>query len=427
MLGTRRMLRLGRIVRTAGEVRQTSGAAPGLRARDLTDPTTALHQRYHDGTLQYTMDNMEWVEQKGFSKDDHLSDEQKGSLRAQARVRLERWPRLLEEDMQRVQHCERQSFCPWPGGFALGDPGENVFVISLARRPEKRQRVLQQLEENQLNATLVNAIDGDGILYQQDVEALGARILPGYDAGFSNHNMPYTTGEVGCFLSHYAVWHHMVEQNISTALILEDDFDVQEDFRERLGSYLAEVEGLDWNLMYVGRSPMENDVSKVSEHVVQPGYTLWTVGYILRLDAAKQLLETHAEQHMIPLDDFFSVSMGCGMDGQYNERAVEWSVQIPPIMRGLAFNPPLVMPYVGSMFKSDTAMLRPGTRYVQDLPPHGDDVVSPDPRSRGLAPANATEASVHFPASAGSRRALMPKEWREALETLDAIYATAAR
>ena len=115
------------------------------------------------------------------------------------------------------------------------------------------------------------------------------------------------------------------------------------------------------------------------------------------------------------------------MDGQYNERAVEWSVQIPPIMRGLAFNPPLVMPYVGSMFKSDTAMLRPGTRYVQDLPPHGDDVVSPDPRSRGLAPANATEASVHFPASAGSRRALMPKEWREALETLDAIYATAAR
>ena len=127
------------------------------------------------------------------------------------------------------------------------------------------------------------------------------------------------------------------------------------------------------------------------------------------------------------MDDFFSISMGCGMDGQYNERAVEWSAQIPPIMRGLAFNPPLVMPYVGSMFKSDTAMLRPGTRYVQDLPPHGDDVVSPDPRSRGLAPANATETSVPFPASTGSRRALMPKEWREALETLDAIYATAAR
>ena len=60
-------------------------------------------------------------------------------------------------------------------------------------------------------------MDGDGILYQEDVEAaclrctlcflilqkffgsrgqvLGARILPGYASGFSNHNMPYTTGE----------------------------------------------------------------------------------------------------------------------------------------------------------------------------------------------------------------------------------------
>ena len=116
-----------------------------------------------------------------------------------------------------MQHVEQQVFCHGPGkccngqffrssrgniesvsggGFSLGDPGENVFVISLARRPEKRERVLQQLEEQKLhlgrrwckapstfcgfvlpcnvrNATLVNAMDGDGILYQKDVEAIG--------------------------------------------------------------------------------------------------------------------------------------------------------------------------------------------------------------------------------------------------------------
>ena len=116
------------------------------------------------------------------------------------------------------------------------------------------------------------------------------------------------------------------------------------------------------------------------------------------------------------------------MDGQYNERALEWSEQIPPIMRGLAFNPPLVMPYIGSMFKSDTAMLRPGTRYVQDLPIDGDDILCPDPRSRSL-PKGAKStggSSTPFPA-AGNRRMLMPKEWREALEMLDAIYAGGAR
>ena len=41
----------------------------------------------------------------------------------------------------------------------------------------------------------MNAMDGDGILYQNDLDALGVRILPGYNSGFSNHNMPYTTGE----------------------------------------------------------------------------------------------------------------------------------------------------------------------------------------------------------------------------------------
>lgn len=55
--------------------------------------------------------------------------------------------------------------------------------------------------------------------------------------------------EVGCFLSHYAVWHRMVEQNIPAALILEDDFDFQANFKARLGEYLSEAQGLDWNLM----------------------------------------------------------------------------------------------------------------------------------------------------------------------------------
>ncbi|CAK9047959.1 unnamed protein product [Durusdinium trenchii] len=382
-------------------------ATPGIRTFNLEDPTTALHQKYHDGTLQYTMDNMEWVEQRGFSKDDHLSEQQKIDLRHEARRRLCRWPRLLPEDLQRVEHAKGpQRFGP---GAAWGDPEEHVFVVSLARRPEKRRRVWRQLEEHQMNATVVNAMDGDGVLYQDDLDAMGVRILPGYNSGFSNHNMPYTTGEVGCFMSHYAVWHRMVEHNIPAALILEDDFDFQANFKARLGEYLSEAQGFDWNLMYVGRSPMENDISMVSEHVVEPGYTLWTVGYILRLDAARALLETQAHQHMIPLDDFFSISMGCGMDGQYNERSLEWSY-IQPILRGLAFNPPLVMPYVGSMFKSDTAMLRPGTRYVQDLP-------------KNAAEGEALELDLRCQGLEDVRP--MPKAWREALDMIEAIMARA--
>lgn len=348
----------------------------------------------------------------------------------QARQRFARWPRLLTEDVRHICHDPNQRFCPGPRGDELGDPADNVFIINLARRPEKLQRVLQHLEQHQLSAKIVSAMDGDAVRCQNDVEALGARILPGYDAGHVNHNMPFTTGEVGCFLSHYTIWHHMVENEIPSALILEDDFDLQPDFKQRLGSYLAEAGDLPWNLMYVGRSPMENDVAKISEHVVEPGYTLWTVGYILRLDGARALLQTESVRNMAPLDDFFSIAMSRGLDGYYNDRAIEWSTHIPPTMRGLAMNPPLVMPYVGSMFKSDTAMLRTKTRYVRDLPPYSaDDTLRPDPRcvilpARAEPGSSATQSGLPVQASEGSA-APMPKAWREALEMLDAFYAAA--
>ena len=119
--------------------------AQGLRTYDLEDPTTALHQKYHDGTLQYTMEHMEWVEKRGFSQD-AFTEAEKSELQRAARQRLGRWPRLLEEDVERLDFG--------PQGFGVGaahgDPEHHVFVVTLARRPEKRQRVKRQLEEKRL-------------------------------------------------------------------------------------------------------------------------------------------------------------------------------------------------------------------------------------------------------------------------------------
>ena len=77
---------------------------------------------------------------------------------------------------------------------------------------------------------------------------------------------------------------------------------------------------------------MENDVSKVSEHVVQPGYTLWTVGYILRLDAAKQLLETHAEQHMwlgVAFQEVVCIELSLWTELPCSSRGFPWTISFP--------------------------------------------------------------------------------------------------
>jgi len=334
----------------------------------LDEQTVQLHQKYHDQTIQYTMENMDWLNTKAYGTDSTLDEKQQALVARLARARLFRWPRLDARDMHEAPLGPvPQRFASGPAAAVAGDPRENVFVISLPRRPSKLRHALLQLQSAGVSATIVDAVDGDALRCKGDIAALGVQPLPGYVDGHKNHRLHLTTGEVGCFMSHYTIWHHMVEHAIPSALILEDDFDFQEDFARRLGQRLEEAEGEDWNLMYVGRSPVEPDLRSITENLVEPGYALWTVGYIIRLDAAQALVEASVASRMAPLDDYFSVAMG-RINLEYNENALEWSRHIPQVFRPLAITPPLVMPYVGSMFLSDTAMLRNGTRYVKDLP-----------------------------------------------------------
>mmetsp|Transcript_25593 Transcript_25593/g.60440 ORF Transcript_25593/g.60440 Transcript_25593/m.60440 type:complete len:408 (+) Transcript_25593:1-1224(+) len=354
-----------------GGARGLAAEGSGALELNLDRETVDLHRRYHDKTIEYTMENMEWVQSKAYGTDKALTPEKQVDVRRAARARLFRWPRLDERDMHEVPlGPSPQRFCPDEAGGStaatLGDPEEHVFVISLPRRPSKLQHVLLQLQEAGVSATVVDAIDGDAVLAGQDLEELGVSAIPGY-SGHTNHKIHLTTGEVGCFMSHFTIWHHMVEHGIESAVILEDDFDFQEDFAARLGQHLREAAREDWNLFYVGRSPVEPDLRRISDNLVEPGYTLWTVGYLIRLDAARALLEASVEKRFVPLDEFFSLAMG-RYTTLYNEFALEWAQHIPVIFRPLAVTPPLVMPYVGSMFESDTAMLRRGTRYVKDLP-----------------------------------------------------------
>lgn len=339
----------------------------------LDEETVKLHQAYHDRTIDFTMQNYEWVNSKAYATDAALSkeEEQLAVWRA-AQARNRRWPRLQERDINDAPlGPESQRFCTAPDNVALGDPLENVFVINLMRRPTKLRRVLSQLHNFGISAKIVDAIDGDAFTSQEEVRNLGAQTLPGY-VGHKN-TLPYlTTGQLGCFMSHYTIWDYMVEKNIQSALILEDDFDLQEDFVRRLGEMLEAARGEDWNLMYVGRSPTEGDIRQVAPNLTQPGYTLWTVGYIFRLDAAKALVEQQVQRRLAPLDHYFSVAMSQGLDGHWNENALAWSRHIPQVLKGLAITPPLVMPYAGSMFLSDTAMFRKGTKFLDDLPETGE-------------------------------------------------------
>jgi len=357
----------------------------------MDEDTVNLHRWYHDRTVDFTVQNYEWVNSKSFETDAALSEAQQEQVFQTSKARLQRWPHIDSKDMHDVPLGPRpQRFCKAPDAEALGDPMDNVFIISLPRRPAKLRHALAELHEAGVSATIVDAIYCDAFTSQEEVAKLGAQTLPGY-CGHKNTLPHLTSGQLGCFMSHFAVWQHMVDNNIPAALILEDDFDLQDNFVERLGEMLEEARGEDWNLMYLGRSPTQADVRRATEHLAQPGYTLWTVAYIFKLDAARALVEAQVQKRLAPLDHYFSIAMRQGMGGHWNENAVEWSKHIPNVLRGLAITPPLVMPYVGSMFLSDTAMMRKGTKFIVDLPekegdPRGEPVHEAAWRARSGVP-----------------------------------------
>lgn len=78
-----------------------------------------------------------------------------------------------------------------------------IFYINLSSRPDRREHVESQLGALGLTGTRIAAVTA-----AECGDIAGARLSP---------------AELGCSRSHQKVWRLMLEQNISAALILEDD------------------------------------------------------------------------------------------------------------------------------------------------------------------------------------------------------------
>uniref|UniRef100_A0A7S0DSR7 Glycosyl transferase family 25 domain-containing protein n=2 Tax=Amorphochlora amoebiformis TaxID=1561963 RepID=A0A7S0DSR7_9EUKA len=319
-----------------------------------------------------------------------------------ARARLARFP-ALDDDLLPVA----------PGGKELVEEiGKNVFVVSLERRPLKRRDAVRRLVESRLGGYIVNAIDGDGITTKADLAAIGAGVFPGYQ-GHDLHNISLTTGEAGCFLSHYSIWHHIHKNRLPYALVLEDDFEIlgsPETFREGVRKLLDEAKasaGGKWDILYLSRYPITVDHKRISRSLVIPGFSYWTVAYIISLNGARKLLNKDGVRNMIGLDDWFSVlskepieSLACA---PYTDRYRRF---FACNLRRLAAIQPLIMPAKGAFWLSDTAKMRKNTRVIDDLP-EGKGLENYDLRLPVVRPWRKTLRA--FPGSVACRAGVKPQ------------------
>lgn len=87
-----------------------------------------------------------------------------------------------------------------------------TFAINLVSQNEKREHILNECEQHNIDAEIIEAVNGKELTEKQ-IHTL----VYDYPA------CSLTRGEIGCALSHIAVYQHMIEENTPLALILEDD------------------------------------------------------------------------------------------------------------------------------------------------------------------------------------------------------------
>ena len=153
---------------------------------------------------------------------------------------------------------------------------------------------------NNLEYERFDAVNGSKLTYQQ-LKKLG------YDTD-SNwidpiHSTHLTSGEVGCFLSHYNLWKKCIELNVPLC-ILEDDAVVPDNLHDDLDELLET-----YNFIYLGWREIAESVPTSDSRFVVPVYPYWTLAYVITPEAAKILVNSEIEQNIIPVDEYLPLRM----------------------------------------------------------------------------------------------------------------------
>lgn len=200
---------------------------------------------------------------------------------------------------------------------------DQIYMINLARRPERREKMELLFDELGLMVHHFPAVDGKQ-LDAQVVQQMGISFLPGYEDPY--HHRPMTMGEIGCFLSHYRIWEQIVDRQLQQVLILEDDIHFEPYFKWNAQRTMEQASNTDYDLIYFGRKRLRDEDEPWvagTDMLVHAGYSYWTLGYVITLRGAEKLLAAKPLEKLIPVDEFLPI-----MFNRYPYKT--WSNQYEP-------------------------------------------------------------------------------------------------
>lgn len=173
----------------------------------------------------------------------------------------------------------------------------NVYVINLARRTERMDRMRGRLEAASIAFERMDAVDG-ALLTRAERRAAADSFRWWCAKGY----LP-RAGEIGCGLSHRNVWRLMLERGNPCGAVLEDDVTLSHEFADVLDA--AEKFLFDSNaIRVVLLTPTHEEANWGGcGRFVRVGWGYYTGGYALTAEAARRLLRATSPLRA-PIDEW---------------------------------------------------------------------------------------------------------------------------
>jgi glycosyl transferase family 25 len=172
----------------------------------------------------------------------------------------------------------------------------NIIVISLERAKERRERIKSQLKRLNLDAVIMDAVDGQALSESQK-----NKIIKNPLTGFRDGEK-FKPGEIGCIMSTINAIKKAKENGWEEVIIMDDDVILSEDFEKGV-KFLFRIIPIDWQHILLG-----GHIYMMPAPVFQPSVlpTSFKVSgsycYILRKTAYDTILE-ELYQMELPVDD----------------------------------------------------------------------------------------------------------------------------
>lgn len=168
-----------------------------------------------------------------------------------------------------------------------------IKIINLKRREDRKKAMIEQFERENIsndNYEFIEAVDGNELKETEELRLL-----------FRGNNFNYRKGIIGCALSHLKIYNNLVNDvNNEYYVVLEDDVDLLENFRETLNKITCEFvnQKIEHLALALSLSNNEHDVtynvnnSNDIYFIEKDVYKLWniTFAYIISKNAAQRIL-----------------------------------------------------------------------------------------------------------------------------------------